>query len=92
MDDLRYLLIVLKICLGPSHSQNYRGTVIAVTHDRYFLDNVAAWILEIDRGQALPFEGGYGDWLEAKRARLNLEQKADAVKAKVPHPLLGHPF
>ena len=52
------------------HLQQYKGTVIAVTHDRYFLDNVAGWILELDRGQGIPFEGNYSSWLEQKQARL----------------------
>jgi sulfate-transporting ATPase len=59
--------------------QDYSGTVVAVTHDRYFLDNVAQWILELDRGRGIPFEGNYSSWLEQKLARLALEQKsADA--------------
>ena len=58
------------------HLKRYRGTVIAVTHDRYFLDNVAGWILELDRGRGIPFEGNYSAWLEQKRARLEKEEKA----------------
>ena len=58
------------------HLERYRGTVIAVTHDRYFLDNVAGWILELDRGRGIPFEGNYSAWLEQKRARLEKEEKA----------------
>jgi sulfate-transporting ATPase len=57
--------------------QNYPGTVVAVTHDRYFLDNVAGWILELDRGSGIPWEGNYSSWLEQKHARLAGEQKAD---------------
>jgi ATP-binding cassette ChvD family protein len=57
--------------------QNYPGTVVAVTHDRYFLDNVAGWILELDRGSGIPWEGNYSSWLEQKQARLAGEQKAD---------------
>ena len=53
----------------------YKGTVVAVTHDRYFLDNVAGWILELDRGKGLPFEGNYSSWLEQKQARLAVEEK-----------------
>ena len=60
------------------HLQQYTGTVIAVTHDRYFLDNVAGWILELDRGHGMPFEGNYSSWLEQKQARLAKEEKADA--------------
>ena len=52
------------------HLEDYKGTVVAVTHDRYFLDNVAGWILELDRGRGLPFKGNYSAWLEQKRARL----------------------
>ena len=55
------------------HLQQYKGTVIAVTHDRYFLDNVARWILELDRGQGIPFEGNYTSWLEQKQTRLAKE-------------------
>ena len=62
--------------------QRYAGTVIAITHDRYFLDNVAGWILELERGRALPFEGNYSTWLEAKNKRLNLENRKDAARAK----------
>src|SRR5678810_840453 len=57
------------------HIKEYAGTVIAVTHDRYFLDNVAGWILELDRGQGIPFEGNYSSWLEQKKARLEQEDK-----------------
>jgi sulfate-transporting ATPase len=64
------------------HLQQYRGTVIAVTHDRYFLDNVAGWILELDRGHGMPFEGNYSAWLEQKQARLAKEEKADAKRRK----------
>jgi ATP-binding cassette ChvD family protein len=61
----------------------YKGTVVAVTHDRYFLDNVAGWILELDRGQGIPFEGNYTAWLENKRARLSVEEKQQAARARV---------
>ena len=61
---------------------DYRGTVIAVTHDRYFLDNVAGWILEIERGRALPFEGNYSAWLEAKQARLAIEERQESKRQK----------
>ena len=57
--------------------QEYPGTVVAVTHDRYFLDNVAGWILELDRGHGIPWEGNYSSWLEQKQARLAAEEKAD---------------
>lgn len=57
------------------HLQRYKGTVIAVTHDRYFLDNVAGWILELDRGEGIPFEGNYSSWLDQKSKRLAQEEK-----------------
>jgi sulfate-transporting ATPase len=60
--------------------QDYPGTVVAVTHDRYFLDNVAGWILELDRGFGIPWEGNYSSWLEQKQARLANEEKADAAR------------
>ena len=59
------------------HLQQYAGTVIAVTHDRYFLDNVAGWILELDRGRGIPWEGNYSGWLDQKQQRLAMEDKAD---------------
>ncbi|MAX31931.1 MAG: energy-dependent translational throttle protein EttA [Halomonadaceae bacterium] len=61
---------------------DYSGTVVAITHDRYFLDNVAGWILELDRGQGIPFEGNYSGWLEAKEKRLEQESKQEASKNK----------
>ena len=61
---------------------DYSGTVVAITHDRYFLDNVAGWILELDRGQGIPFEGNYSGWLEAKEQRLAREAKQEASKNK----------
>ncbi len=64
------------------HLQNYAGTVIAITHDRYFLDNVAGWILEMDRGEGYPFKGNYTQWLEAKEKRLALEEKQASVRQK----------
>jgi ATP-binding cassette ChvD family protein len=64
------------------HLQQYKGTVIAVTHDRYFLDNVAAWILELDRGHGIPWKGNYSSWLEQKQQRLALEEKADSKRQK----------
>ncbi|MFB3146564.1 MAG: energy-dependent translational throttle protein EttA [Nitrospirales bacterium] len=64
------------------HLQQYKGTVIAVTHDRYFLDNVAGWILELDRGQGIPYEGNYTSWLEQKQARLAKEEKAESKRRK----------
>jgi sulfate-transporting ATPase len=67
------------------HLQEYPGTVVAVTHDRYFLDNVAGWILELDRGAGIPFEGNYSSWLEQKQARLAQEEK----EASARHRTLG---
>jgi energy-dependent translational throttle protein EttA len=64
------------------HLQRYEGTVIAVTHDRYFLDNVAGWILELDRGHGIPWQGNYSSWLEQKRERLRREEKAESERAK----------
>src|SRR4029079_17685002 len=64
------------------HLQQYKGTVIAVTHDRYFLDNVAGWILELDRGHGIPWKGNYSSWLEQKQSRLALEEKADSKRQK----------
>jgi ATP-binding cassette ChvD family protein len=64
------------------HLQNYKGTVIAVTHDRYFLDNVAGWILELDRGEGIPWKGNYSSWLEQKTQRLAMEEKAESRRRK----------
>ena len=64
------------------HLQRYAGTVIAVTHDRYFLDNVAGWILELDRGEGIPWKGNYSSWLEQKQARLTSEQKQETARQK----------
>jgi len=61
---------------------DYKGTVVAVTHDRYFLDNVAGWILELDRGYGIPWEGNYSSWLEQKEQRLELEQKQEAARVR----------
>ncbi len=64
------------------HLQNYPGTVIAVTHDRYFLDNVAGWILELDRGQGIPWKGNYSSWLEQKKNRLQQEEATESERQK----------
>jgi len=64
------------------HLQKYEGTVIAVTHDRYFLDNVAGWILELDRGRGIPFKGNYSSWLEQKQERLRREEKSESHRRK----------
>src|SRR5437762_13592470 len=58
--------------------KDYPGTVVAVTHDRYFLDNVAGWILELDRGHGIPWEGNYSGWLEQKAKRLEVQDRADS--------------
>ena len=63
--------------------ERYEGTVVAVTHDRYFLDNVAGWILELDRGRGVPFEGNYSSWLEQKERRLALEEKQESARRRV---------
>ncbi len=65
------------------HLQHYKGTVIAVTHDRYFLDNVAGWILELDRGQGIPWKGNYSSWLEQKGNRLKEEEKTESKRQKM---------
>ncbi|MCL4457068.1 MAG: energy-dependent translational throttle protein EttA [Nitrospirae bacterium] len=64
------------------HLQSYAGTIIAVTHDRYFLDNVAGWILELDRGQGIPWKGNYSSWLEQKKNRLQHEEKSESERQK----------
>jgi sulfate-transporting ATPase len=64
------------------HLQRYAGTIIAVTHDRYFLDNVAGWILELDKGQGIPWQGNYSSWLEQKQNRLRLEEKSETERQK----------
>jgi ATP-binding cassette ChvD family protein len=64
------------------HLRDYAGTVVAVTHDRYFLDNVAGWILELDRGRGIPYQGNYSGWLEQKRARLEQEARQEAARKR----------
>ena len=64
------------------HLRDYKGTVIAVTHDRYFLDNVAGWILELDRGYGIPWKGNYSSWLEQKQERIRLEEKSESKRRK----------
>ncbi len=64
------------------HLHEYPGTVVAITHDRYFLDNVAGWILELDRGRGIPYEGNYSGWLEQKRARLQVEEKQESARRR----------
>jgi ATPase subunit of ABC transporter with duplicated ATPase domains len=65
------------------HLQQYQGTVLAVTHDRYFLDNVAGWILELDRGEGIPYQGNYSSWLEQKSKRLAQEEKQESKRRKI---------
>lgn len=62
--------------------QHFPGTVVAVTHDRYFLDNAAEWILELDRGHGIPWKGNYSSWLDQKEQRLELEQKKEDARIK----------
>jgi energy-dependent translational throttle protein EttA len=64
------------------HLQDYRGTIVAITHDRYFLDNVAGWILELDRGRGIPYQGNYSGWLEQKRARLQQESRQENARQR----------
>src|SRR3954452_2600024 len=64
------------------HLEDYKGTVVAVTHDRYFLDNVAGWILELDRGHGIPFKGNYSSWLEQKEERLKQEEKSESARQR----------
>ncbi len=64
------------------HFQQYKGTVIAVTHDRYFLDDVAGWILELDRGEGIPWKGNYSSWLEQKTKRLEMEEKQESKRRR----------
>ncbi len=64
------------------HLKQYKGTVIAVTHDRYFLDNVAGWILELDRGEGIPWQGNYSSWLDQKSKRLEMEEKTESKRKK----------
>src|SRR5207344_2293970 len=64
------------------HLARYAGTVIAVTHDRYFLDNVAGWILELDRGAGIPWKGNYSSWLEQKQTRLKIEEKTESARQR----------
>src|SRR5436309_3852810 len=64
------------------HLRDYKGTVVAITHDRYFLDNVAGWILELDRGRGIPYQGNYSGWLEQKRARLEAEARQEQTRKR----------
>src|SRR5437764_171497 len=64
------------------HLAEYKGTIVAVTHDRYFLDNVAGWILELDRGRGIPYEGNYSSWLEQKQKRLQMEERSEKARQR----------
>ena len=64
------------------HLEDYKGTIVAVTHDRYFLDNVAGWILELDRGRGIPFKGNYSSWLEQKQERLAHEERKESARQR----------
>ena len=63
--------------------KQYKGTVICITHDRYFLDNVAGWILELDRGEGIPWKGNYSSWLEQKAKRFEVEEKGNIKRRKI---------
>src|SRR5262249_36261590 len=64
------------------HLQEYPGTIVSITHDRYFLDNIAQWILELDRGEGIPWKGNYSSWLEQKKKRLESEEKAESARQR----------
>ena len=64
------------------HLQDYKGTIVAITHDRYFLDNVAGWILELDRGRGIPYQGNYSGWLEQKQKRLAQEERQESSRQR----------
>jgi sulfate-transporting ATPase len=82
LDEPTNHLDALSVQWLEQYLERYPGTVIAVTHDRYFLDNVAGWILELDRGHGIPWEGNYSSWLEQKEQRLQIEAKQDAARMK----------
>ena len=82
LDAVQAFLDAETVAWLEQHLQRYPGTVIAVTHDRYFLDNAAGWILELDRGRGIPYEGNYSDWLETKEARLEQEKRQEASHQK----------
>src|SRR5215212_3232547 len=82
LDELTNHLDAESLAWLEQHLQQYAGTVIAVTHDRYFLDNVAGWILELDRGEGIPWKGNYSSWLDQKSARLAQEQKTEDKRQK----------
>ena len=82
LDEPTNHLDVETVAWLEQHLQKYEGTVIAVTHDRYFLDNVAGWILELDRGEGIPWKGNYSSWLEQKQERLRVEEKRESERQK----------
>src|SRR3954471_24748500 len=82
LDEPTHHLAAESVAWLERHLAEYAGTIVAVTHDRYFLDNVAGWILELDRGRGIPFKGNYSAWLEQKQARLAQEEKADVARRK----------
>src|SRR3972149_3819763 len=82
LDEPTNPLDALSVQWVERYLERYPGTVIAVTHDRYFLDNVAGWILELDRGYGIPWEGNYSSWLEQKEKRLEVEAKQEAARIK----------
>src|SRR5688500_12518440 len=82
LDEPTYHLDAESVAWLEHHLQSYLGTVIAVTHDRYFLDNVAGWILELDRGQGIPWQGNYTSWLEQKQERLRRQERSETERQK----------
>jgi ATP-binding cassette ChvD family protein len=82
LDEPTNHLDALSVAWLERHLKDYPGTVIAVTHDRYFLDNVAGWILELDRGHGIPWKGNYSSWLEQKRERLRVEEKQESARQR----------
>jgi sulfate-transporting ATPase len=82
LDEPTNHLDVESVAWLERHLQEYKGTVIAVTHDRYFLDNVAGWILELDRGEGIPWKGNYSSWLEQKRERLAVEERTETKRQR----------
>src|ERR687893_1555133 len=82
LDEPTNHLDALSVAWLERHLHDYPGTVVAITHDRYFLDNVTGWILELDRGRGIPYEGNYSSWLEQKQQRLATEEKQDSARQR----------
>jgi energy-dependent translational throttle protein EttA len=82
LDEPTNHLDAVSVAWLERHLEDYKGTVVAVTHDRYFLDNVAGWILELDRGHGIPFQGNYSSWLEQKQARLAQEERSESARQR----------